>query len=155
MMVASIPLLEFAVKFADGDLKDYYHKHIDEEIGHVEILKQDLAKMGVTEIPLYLDAVEVVGAQYYLIAHVHPAALLGYMAALERESVPDEMIDEIENHHGIKLNCMRLHTKLDSEHIKDLDAEIEKLPEDIKQMVKGNEQYTIAKVEKAFASFGK
>lgn len=146
MMVASEPLLKFAGIQSEGALKAYFNHHLDEERGHVQILDDDLMRLGVTDIPLDARAAEVTGAQYYLIAHAHPSALLGYMAALERESHTPEVIDEIEKLCGTEMKCIRLHTKLDAQHIKELDEQIEILPDNLKQLARDNERYTLEKV---------
>lgn len=152
MIVASIPLLEFAAARVDGELKSYFEQHAREESGHDAVLMEDLKALGVTEVPLNIEALETVGAQYYLVAHVHPSALLGYMAALERESVHENEIEQIEKAHSIKLKCLRLHAKLDVQHIKDLDAQIASLPGDLREIAKGNEMYVASKINKHFLS---
>lgn len=146
MMVASIPLLKFAATQSDGALKEYFSHHIDEEEGHVDVLADDLKRLGVEQPPLDMRAIEVAGAQYYLIAHAHPAALLGYMAALERESHSEEALQAIEKTCGTEMKCLRLHTKLDAQHIKELDEQIEALPDDLKKLARDTEQYTSQKV---------
>ena len=149
LIVASIPLLEMAIEKSTGELKEYYERHVFEEAGHAEILEEDLKSLGITDIAINPDAVEIAGAQYYLIAHVHPAALLGYMAALERHNVPEALITELEKHHEVTLKCMRLHTLLDVEHIKDLDEQIERLRFDLKKLAKDNEDYVVEKINRA------
>lgn len=146
MMVASVPLLDFAAMQSEGALKDYFAHHLDEERGHIEILADDLKRLGVDGVALDANAVEVTGAQYYLIAHVHPSALLGYMAALERESYAEDVVSEIEGICGTEMKCLRLHAKLDAQHIKDLDEQIEGLPDHLRGLARDNERYTHNKV---------
>jgi hypothetical protein len=144
--------LEFAAARSDGDLKDYFEKHIGEEKNHDAILLQDLRALGVGDIPLNIEAVELAGAQYYLVGHVHPSALLGYMAALERESHDESVIGNLESEHGVELRCLRIHSKLDARHIVDLDAQIEGLPAELRSIANGNELYTASKINKYFSS---
>ena len=65
----------------------YYSRHIKEEFGHDLWLREDYAACGGD--PSDFDGLpsravtNLVGAQYYLIRHVHPCALLGYIAILE------------------------------------------------------------------------
>jgi hypothetical protein len=67
---------------------EYLAKHIAEERGHDEWIRQDLAALGldpdepVRRVPPPVVA-SLVGAQYYWIAHHHPAALLGFLAVVE------------------------------------------------------------------------
>jgi hypothetical protein len=76
---------------ADGisqPLGRYLSKHLKEEFGHDFWLRDDYAICGgdVTDLDDNLPSAAVthlVGAQYYLIRHVHPLALLGYIAVLE------------------------------------------------------------------------
>jgi hypothetical protein len=95
---ASVPLMETAVErcaslpagdAAAGPLAAYLRTHIAEERGHDDWLLEDLALLGVAEPDVLLapalreDIAALVGTQYYLIRHSHPACLLGYIAVLE------------------------------------------------------------------------
>lgn len=139
-MLASAPLLRFAIERADGELKTYLEKHLTEEDGHDTMLLDDLKRLGVTDIPHSFLAAQVAGSQYYLIAHEHPAMLLGYMHACERESLPVEYVDHLSGIHGTPLTCMRHHAEHDPHHGKDLAEQIAKLPEAIRSRVYQNEQ---------------
>lgn len=139
-MVASVPLLEFAYEKTDAPvLYDYYKKHIAEETGHVEMLRDDLRRLGIDEIPFSHMAAQFAGSQYYLIVHDHPAMLLGYMRALERESISPEQVDILSAHHGVTLTALKHHSIHDPQHKQDLDAVIDGLEEDLRQRVLWNE----------------
>lgn len=138
LMVAAVPLLEFAISRAEGNVLKYYKKHISEELGHEVMLLSDINGLGVTAIPQYLSAARLAGSQYYMIAHHHPALLLGYMQALESKPVPLSFVDELERHHKCKLTCLRHHSIHDSKHIADLDILVASLPGDILEQVAWN-----------------
>src|SRR5690348_11828589 len=86
IMVASENLLRMAAReTSDRKLREYFEKHLEEERDHAKWLAEDLNSVCVdvkkTEPPLL--AIQMAGSLYYLIFHVHPAALLGYMQVLE------------------------------------------------------------------------
>lgn len=122
LIVASAPLLEFASLRANGELRDYYERHYLEEVGHDEMLLLDLQALGVTDIPYDYAASQLAGAQYYLIAHHHPALLLGYMSVLEGNSLPLAKVEEAESTHGCKLTAVRHHLEHDPRHATDIQA---------------------------------
>lgn len=127
LMRATEGLLQDAADAANGDLRAYYLEHLEEERGHAEWLANDLQQAGVSVEPLIRKAVEIAGAQYYLIKHVHPASLLGYMAVLEGCPTPLEVVEQLENLHGKDLfRTLRYHSEHDLHHRKDLFAIIDK-----------------------------
>ena len=68
------------------------------------------------------------GSQYYLIYHVDPAALLGYMAALECFPMPLEQVEALERAHGADLcRTLRYHAAHDIEHGSGVLEQIDKL----------------------------
>lgn len=128
LMVASAPLLEFAVQHAEGGLLKYYHKHLLEEYGHDEMLAKDLVSLGVDRIPGSMSAARLAGSQYYLIAHHHPCMLLGYMQALESNSLPLSLIQELEQTHNCQLECLSHHAAHDPRHAAELELQVVSLP---------------------------
>lgn len=149
MIQASAPLLEFAIPRATGEVRRYYIEHLAEEDGHDEMLRDDLVRLGVEEIPTSFAAAELAGAQYYLIAHDDPALLLGYMHALERESMPVDLVDRLSAHHGTKLTALRHHCLHDPSHCKDLDRVIGRLPAGLRMRVEWNEQNVLRRLGEA------
>lgn len=139
MVVAAVPLLKFARERAHSDLLAYYDQHLIEEAGHDEMLKADLEQLGITDIPVNFNAAMIAGAQYYLIAHDHPALLLGYMHALEGGCMPVDEVDRLSNLHGVELSALRHHAIHDQQHKLDLEAQIAALPDDLRQRVLWNE----------------
>lgn len=123
IMSASENLMVVAAKESSGRLKRYLHEHLSEEADHAKWLAEDLATVGVSAPaqPLMRSAVELAGTQYYLIHHVSPACLLGYMAVLEGFPFPVSVCDELEQLYGKSLlRCLRYHAENDLEHRKEL-----------------------------------
>lgn len=134
-IVASAPLLRFAIERSDGDLKAYYEKHLQEEVGHEDMLLDDLKRLGMEVIPLSFVAAQLAGSAYYFIEHEHPAMLLGYMHALERNSPPVELVDDLSRFHGVELKALRHHAQHDPGHRADLEEMIAALPEELRGKV--------------------
>lgn len=123
VMTASENLMEVAFRLARQPLRGYLEQHIDEEHDHAKWLAEDLASWGidVTTLPLNRHAVELAGTQYYLVHHVAPNELLGYMAVLEGFPFPLEVLEQLEAIHGkTVLRCLRYHAENDIEHRKEL-----------------------------------
>ena len=137
MMVASVPLLEFAAKRSKGDLRKYYKTHIEEEAGHDEMLKDDLRRLGVSDIPHSYLAAQIAGSQYYLVAHEHPALLLGYMNCLEGNSLTLDEVDALSP--GVELTALRHHALHDPHHASAIAGMIVGLDDDLMNRVAWNE----------------
>lgn len=125
-MLASEELLRRAIDKSDGELREYFARHLEEERGHLAMQAQDLARLGVDPIPTFPEAAKLAGAQYYYIEHENPALLLGYMAALEGNPLPLEYVDQLEAAYG-PLTCLRHHAIHDRDHGPELRAQIAKL----------------------------
>jgi hypothetical protein len=118
-------------------LAEYYRTHLDEEQDHVKWVREDLKSVGVNvpELPNKL-AIAMAGAQYYLLKHAHPAALLGYMAVLEGDPMPVGVVDRLEQAHGEQLlRCLRIHAIKDLEHRKELFEVIDDAPESLHGLI--------------------
>jgi rubrerythrin len=129
-MIASEHLLETACATArnrgDSDLADYYASHLEEERGHAQWLAEDLASAGVRLEKVRQDAAILVGSVYYLIHHLHPASLLGYMFLMEGLSIDLAELERLEARYGKKLlRTLRYHAEHDPEHAKELEEFID------------------------------
>lgn len=130
VIVASEPLMEEARSLSSPTLASYLRRHLDEERDHAKWLADDLLSVGVDvrTTPLNRNAVELAGTQYYLIKHVSPVCLLGYMAVLEGFPFPVSACDELEELHGKDvIRCLRYHAENDIEHRKELFKVIDKI----------------------------
>jgi len=141
---ASVPLMETALTTARALpddrvavlLADYLQHHIPEERGHDDWLLADLESIGVprdqvvNRVPSPTIAA-LVGSQYYWAQHVHPVALLGYLALLEGYPPARPDIDHVQAATGYGAEAFRtlmLHADLDSHHGGDLDDLLDSLP---------------------------
>lgn len=140
IITASERLLEEAAQECDGDLRMYFLEHLREEKNHAKWLAEDLD--GFT-LPLNPIAVALAGSQYYLIKHVHPACLLGYMRALENP-MSMNALEELEGVHGKKLlRTLRIHAEEDPGHLSELIRQIGKQPTEVQALIAQSEEQTI------------
>jgi hypothetical protein len=142
---ASVPLMRAALLACRSQfpsdpltpgLASYLERHIPEEMHHDEWILDDLEALGfareeiLARIPP-VSASLLVGAQYYWIQHVHPVALLGYIAVLEGTPPDADYFARVLRLAGIPeaaaSNIFR-HAKLDPRHRDDLDAALDSLP---------------------------
>lgn len=146
LMVASVPLLEYAIPRCTGKLQEYYQDHLAEERGHDHMLFKDLCSFGMGPIPRYVQAASLAGLQYYLIDQEHPALLLGYMLALESESLPIPMIAQLAERHGVQLTALHHHAVHDPVHKADLENMIGRIdqPELFRRLIENKEYVTRA-----------
>jgi len=132
VIVASENLMDAVIQTTDksSKLHKYMLSHKEEEHGHAEWLAEDLLSAGVDvrRVGLLDSAVSLVGTQYYLIHHVSPVCLLGYMAVLEGFPFPVSACDELEKIYGKPLlRCLRYHAENDPEHRKELFKVIDEI----------------------------
>jgi hypothetical protein len=142
---ASVPLMRSALlscrsRFLSDPLTpglvSYLEQHIPEEMHHDEWILEDLQALGYMRAEILarippVSASLLVGAQYYWILHVHPVALLGYIAVLEGTPPDAEYFARVFRRASIAeaaaSNIFR-HAKLDPRHRDDLDAALDSLP---------------------------
>jgi pyrroloquinoline quinone (PQQ) biosynthesis protein C len=139
---ATIPLFQTARREAlarDGAasrmLASYLETHIEEEAGEDEWLLQDLEVLGVDRSTV-LEHVpspkvaRLVGAQYYWVLHVDPVAVLGYLAALERDPPSLEFIDDFvqrTGHDRAAFRTLIAHAERDPGHAEELDDLLDRI----------------------------
>lgn len=132
---ASVPLLELArdQAFQREDpvaqrLAPYLARHVEEERGHDEWLREDLRALGVPDRELD-EAVPsphvagMVGAQHYWALHAHPVAILGYLAVLEGEPPEEGLFLDAARRSGlpeVAFSTLRHHARVDRAHWQDL-----------------------------------
>jgi hypothetical protein len=130
IITATPQLLSAAMMHSAGDLSAYFEAHLEEERDHARWLAEDLGSEGIDvfTLPVSPEAVAMAGSQYYLIYHVDPAALLGYMAVLECFPMPEEQVRRLEEAHGADLcRTLRYHAVHDIDHGSDVLTQIDKL----------------------------
>ncbi|MEV3928267.1 iron-containing redox enzyme family protein [Streptomyces sp. NPDC049944] len=143
---ASVPLMLRALERstlldACGDplgapLAAYLREHIQEEEGHDTWLLEDIRAAGsppqdaLGPMPGPVVAA-LAGAQYYWIEHHHPVALLGYIAVLEGYAPAADLTSRIASTTGLPdtaLRTVREHAALDTGHLDELYALLDRLP---------------------------
>ncbi len=142
---SSVPLMKAAAeaseKILDSDpvaegMLAYFRKHIPEETGHDDWVLDDLEVLGyrrediLKRIPSP-SAAALAGAQYYWIRHVHPVALLGFIAVLEGTPPDVKFFEDTADRIGLPRRAfsnLLLHGKLDPQHRDDLDRTLDALP---------------------------
>jgi pyrroloquinoline quinone (PQQ) biosynthesis protein C len=116
-------------------LAKYYRTHAREETHHDDWLLDDTVAIGAdrNEILSRLPSpavAELVGAQYYWALHIHPVALLGYLAILEGNPSSVKELDGIRKKHGLPaagFRTMIKHAKLDPHHRDEIYAVLDQL----------------------------
>ena len=127
IMTASERLMERAAERSFGQLSDYFTRHLEEERDHALWMQHDLKSAGINVGLPNIAAMELAGSMYYLIEHVSPVCLLGYMAVLEGFPADLKLVEELEKLHGTELlRCLRYHAENDPEHRKELFKMIDK-----------------------------
>jgi hypothetical protein len=162
VVVASEQLLEEAGQSAallpktpfHERLVSYFQSHVEEERGELKVLQRDLSSAGVTPgVPNPL-ATAMVGTQYYLLKHVHPAALLGYMAVVEGDPVSLDTVQFFERAHGKELfRFLRLHAVKDLEHREELIEVIDSSPTSVRDLIVSSAGNTLKYVSEAAAEW--
>lgn len=139
---ATIPLLQTARRVASSredeashELAAYLEKHIEEESGEDEWLLDDLAVLGVersvalTHVPSP-NVARLIGSQYYWALHADPVAILGFLAALERDPPSRGFIDELiacTGHDPAAFRTLIAHADRDPDHRDELDELLDRL----------------------------
>lgn len=148
----SIARLRFGSEDFDQALHAYFIEHLAEEAGHYEWMTEDL---GGEDTRFHWGAAELAGMQYYLVEHVHPAALLGYMLVLECFPMPLELVEQLEAVHGAKLlRTLRYHAVHDLDHGQDVRAMVERAPEVLKNWIYQNAIQTAHRIGRAQEQMG-
>jgi hypothetical protein len=114
----------------------YLNGHIQEEQEHADWVLEDLEALGypravtLARLPPSTLA-ELVGAQSYWIHHVHPVAVLAYIAVLEHRVTPLALLREAMAKSQLPVAGFRTlfeHAKLDPSHVTALYELIDELP---------------------------
>lgn len=119
-----------------AELARYFEHHAEEERGHDEWLIADLELLGVSREEVVerlpsTPAASLVGSYYYWMRHVHPVALLSYLAVLEGNPPVIEDLEKSRRLAGVPeaaFSTLIRHAHLDAHHRDDLNALIDRLP---------------------------
>lgn len=120
-----------ARNWPEEELARYYQSHLAEEKGEIEILRFDLDSGGIEHDMPDKFSMGMIGSQYYLMKHVHPVCLLGYLAVTEADPVPLKDVERLEKLYGEDLfQFLRMHAIKDLEHALAIKELIETFKED-------------------------
>lgn len=141
---SSVHLLQTAAEWAKArsgrdrlnGLARYYMRHATEEMHHDEWMLEDMLVFGMDRAEILARPpspaiAALVGAQYYWIFHAHPAALLGYLAALEGHPMSAEHLREVQAKHHFPPGTFRTlleHADLDTHHRDEINEQLDQLP---------------------------
>jgi hypothetical protein len=141
---ASVPLLELATEQLrrwpqspfTNLLAEYYADHAQEEEGHDEWLLDDLGALGVSEEEAFLalpnrHIAAMIGSQYYLIRHYHPALLLSYLAFSEGHPPTPQTLRNLQARSATPDQLWRtylFHAEEDPHHLDDLCRVLDEVP---------------------------
>ena len=149
---ASEDILRVAIEHSEGSLREYFCRHLAEETGHYEWLKRDLQFAGIVldDCAIPSEAVAMAGSQYYLAKHMHPASVLGYIAALECFAMPLSTVAEMERAHGKEVCAtLRYHAEHDVDHGADVLAVIDQIDPKYQRMIADNAVQTLLYIQHA------
>lgn len=120
-----------AAKWPNERLRDYYLRHYDEEKGEIKVLWDDLGSGGIEHDMPDRFSMGMIGSQYYLLKHVDPASLLGYLAVMEADPTPIKNVEMLEELYGENLfRFLRMHAVKDLEHAKEIKEVIQEFKDD-------------------------
>src|ERR1700729_3021985 len=114
----------------------YLQLHIEEEKDHDQWLLSDIESLGIdpadvlraTPLPA---VVSLLGAQYFWMFHMHPAAIFGYLIVLEGYPPLVDQLEQIRRNTGLPataFRCLRSHAEDDPEHIATLNRTLDSMP---------------------------
>jgi len=141
---ASVPVMRAALAAACGlpedavaaGLAEYLSEHIPEEMHHDDWLLEDIGVFGISPAECWqrqppTSVATLVGAQYYWAAHVHPVAVLGYIAVLEGNPPDVAFVHRVSAKSGVPLaafSTLLRHAEIDPFHRGALDETLDRLP---------------------------
>ena len=142
--------MEEAIKLSSGRLRSYYVEHLEEERNHSAWILDDLKSAKVTPPSVDWEAAQIAGIQYYLIYHVSPQALLGYIAALECRPASMDFIERLEGRYGAALlRTARYHAEHDVDHGAAVLNFIDSLPDANLELISENAARTALALQAA------
>ncbi len=111
-------------------LHQRYVEHLSEEKGHEVLAKNDLKNLGFSaeEFPELAPTAAFYQSQYFMIEHIHPSALFGYILVLEGISVSrgKQALALTEEAFGRKCSTFwHVHANEDEDHLPKALAQIE------------------------------
>ena len=124
------------------DLAAYLQVHIEEELGHDQWLFDDICSLGLEEKEVVraqpcAAVVNLVGAQYFWMTHVHPVAVMGYLILMEGYAPLTSQLEEIQARSkapATAFRCLKRHADDDPGHLADLNKALDSMPLSVEQV---------------------
>lgn len=133
-------------------LECYTTDHLREERDHAAWLEEDLEGEPLHVIDTYATA--CAGSVYYLVQHVSPWALLGYLVVLECTPPPLAFVETMERLHGPDLlRTFRYHAENDPQHGLDVLCLIDEAPTMWQPLIASTALHTVEYLSRAAATF--
>jgi hypothetical protein len=131
-------------------LLHYYIEHLQEERDHARWLYEDLTTHGITLVKPDEYAMSMIGVQYYMVFHLHPCSILGYMAVVEGVPTPLPEIERLEKIYGRKLfRFARYHAEKDQVHKIELFQKISETPQEYQMLIFNSAESTLRFISEA------
>jgi Iron-containing redox enzyme len=116
-------------------LAEYLQIHIEEEKGHDLWLLDDIRTLGyeernVLEAQPCTATVNLIGAQYFWMNHVHPVAVMGYLILMEGYAPLPAQLEDIRVKSGAPataFRCLNRHADDDPAHLADLNRTLDSM----------------------------
>jgi pyrroloquinoline quinone (PQQ) biosynthesis protein C len=117
------------------ELADYMGIHVEEERGHDRWLLEDIQTLGFEEQEILQSqpcaaVVNLIGAQYFWMTHVHPVAIMGYMILMEGYAPVTSQLEDIRVRSGAPASafrCLQRHAEDDPGHLADLNRTLDSM----------------------------
>ena len=115
------------------NLASYLRTHIEEEKDHDLWLLDDICSLGYHERDVLETApcsatVNLIGAQYFWMNHIHPVAVLGYLILMEGYAPLPGQLELIRARSGAPstaFRCLKRHADDDPAHLADLNQTLD------------------------------
>ena len=122
-------------------LAAYLEVHLAEELGHDAWLLDDIRTLGFEEREVVqarpcAALVDVVGAQYFWMMHVHPVAIMGYLVLMEGYAPLATQLEEIRvrtSAPASAFRCLMRHAEDDPEHLAELNRTLDDMNLSVEQ----------------------
>lgn len=122
-------------------LAAYLGRHLEEELGHDAWLLDDIQTLGFTEREIVqaqpcAALVNLIGAQYFWMTHVHPVAIMGYLILLEGYAPIASQLEDIQARSGAPataFRCLLRHAENDPAHLAGLNEALDSMNLSIEQ----------------------
>lgn len=124
LMRSALNTLAAPPAIGHSEVQAYLSRHISDEDGHDEWVLRDLLELGVGRLSATValplpSVISLVGSQMYMIEHVSPLAILGYMFVLEGFPQTGGLLQFVQQQHEIPsfaMTTLAHHSDIDQEH---------------------------------------